>query len=108
MRLYRGEDADFTLGEDEARTRLEDVFGKTLKFTEVPGLCRAAGIREIEAHGWSLNPGRYVGIAARDNPGGADFTERLHALRTDLGTLNAEARQLENTIMRHLGEMLNE
>ena len=29
-----------------------------------PGLCKVATIDEIEAQGWSLNPGRYVGVAA--------------------------------------------
>ncbi len=32
-------------------------------FKNVPGLCKAATLKEIEAQGWSLNPGRYVGVA---------------------------------------------
>ena len=39
------------------------MLGKKLKFADVPGLCKAATIKEIEAQGWSLNPGRYVGVA---------------------------------------------
>ena len=34
-----------------------------LKFRDVPGLCKAATLKEIGAQGWSLNPGRYVGVA---------------------------------------------
>ncbi len=33
------------------------------KYRDVPGLCRRASQKEIEAQGWSLNPGRYVGVA---------------------------------------------
>ena len=31
------------------------------KYTDVAGLCKVATITEIQAQGWSLNPGRYVG-----------------------------------------------
>jgi type I restriction enzyme M protein len=34
-------------------------------YRDIPGLCRVATIQEIEAQGWSLNPGRYVGVADR-------------------------------------------
>ena len=33
-------------------------------YGDVPGLCRTATLKEIEAQGWSLNPGRYAGVAA--------------------------------------------
>ena len=77
VRLYRGEAPDFTLGGDEARAKLDGIFGGTsscsspssesgtrgsasLRYRDVPGLCKAATLAEIEAQGWSLNPGRYV------------------------------------------------
>ena len=34
-------------------------------YADVPGLCKVATIEEIEAQGWSLNPGRYVGHRGR-------------------------------------------
>jgi len=58
VRLYRSEALDHTLGGDEARAKLEEIFGRKAKFADVPGLCRAATLKEIEAQGWSLNPGR--------------------------------------------------
>src|ERR1019366_7557824 len=66
VRLYRGEELDYTLGGEEARTKIQEIFGKKPKFADVPGLCRAATLQEIEAQGWSLNPGRYVGVAASE------------------------------------------
>ena len=35
------------------------------KYVDVLGLCKNASLTDIEAQGWSLNPGRYVGVAER-------------------------------------------
>ena len=106
VRLYRGEALDFTLGGDEARAKLEEVFGKKPKFADVPGLCRAATLKEIEAQGWSLNPGRYVGVAAGEAVSDEDFKEQLETLNEALETLNAAARELEATIAGNVTEIL--
>jgi type I restriction enzyme M protein len=106
VRLYRGEALDFTLGGDEARAKLEEIFGKKPKFADVPGLCRAATLKEIEAQGWSLNPGRYVGVAAGEVVSDEDFREQLEALNEELETLNAQARDLEQTIAGNVAEIL--
>lgn len=106
VRLYRGEALDFTLGGDEARAKLEEVFGKKPKFADVPGLCRAATLKEIEAQGWSLNPGRYVGVAAGEAVSDEDFKEQLETLNEELETLNAQARDLEQTIAGNVAELL--
>ena len=106
VRLYRGEALDFTLGGDEARAKLEDIFGKKPKFADVPGLCRAATLKEIEVQGWSLNPGRYVGVAAGEAVSDEDFKEQLETLNEELETLNAQARDLEQTIAGNVAEIL--
>lgn len=62
---------------------------------------------EIEQQGWSLNPGRYVGIAAR----AADdfvFAERLEELNEELEILNVEARELEKRIAENVAKLLEE
>src|SRR6185437_8797091 len=59
VRLYRDEKPDFTLGGEEAKAKLVEVFGKRPKYADVAGLCKAATLVEIVAQGWSLNPGRY-------------------------------------------------
>lgn len=106
VRLYRGEEPDFTLGGPEAEAKLKEVFGKKLKFTDVPGLCKAATIKEVEAQGWSLNPGRYVGVAPGEKVSDEEFKERLETLNEELETLNAQARELEQTIARNVAEIL--
>ncbi len=106
VRLYRGEALDFTLGGDEARTKLEEIFSKKLKYGDVPGLCRAATLKEIEGQGWSLNPGRYVGVAAGEAVSDEDFKEQLERMNEELETLNAQARALEQTIADNVAEIL--
>ena len=106
VRLYRGEPLDFTLGGDEARAKLEELFGKKPHFADVTGLCRAATLKEIEAQGWSLNPGRYVGVAAGEAVSDDDFKEQLETLNEELEILNAQARDLEKTIAGNVAEIL--
>lgn len=106
VRLYRGEDLDLTYGGDEAAAKLKEVFGKKPKYADVPGLCKAATLQGIEAHGWSLNPGRYVGVAPGEDVSDEDFKEQLEALNEELETLNAQARELEETIARNVAEIL--
>jgi type I restriction enzyme M protein len=106
VRLYRGEEPDFTFGGDDAETKLKEVFGKKLKFTDVLGLCKAASIKEVEAQGWSLNPCRYVGVAPGEDVSDEDFKEQLGALNTEFLTLSTQARELEQTIARNVVELL--
>ena len=77
-----------------------------LKYRDVPGLCKAATLKEIEAQGWSLNPGRYVGVAPGEAVSDEDFKEQLETLNEELETLNAQARELEQTIARNVAEIL--
>ena len=76
-------------------------------YVDVPGLCKVATVAEIEAQGWSLNPGRYVGVADREEDV-FDFAERLGELNEELEVLNAEARQLEERIAENVAMILEE
>lgn len=105
-RLYRGEELDFTLGGEEAEAKLKEVFGKKPKYADVAGLCKVATLKEIEAQGWSLNPGRYVGVAPGEAVSDEDFKEQLETLNEELEALNAQARDLEQTIARNVAEIL--
>jgi type I restriction enzyme M protein len=106
VRLYRGEALDLTLGGSETEARLKEVFGEQPRYADVLGLCRAATLPEIEAQGWSLNPGRYVGVAPGETVSDEDFKEQLSTLNEELQTLNVQARELELTIARNVAEIL--
>lgn len=106
VRLWRGEDLDFTLGGEGAQQKLREVFGKKPKFTAVPGLCKAANVAEIEVQGWSLNPGRYVGAAPGEEIDDGDFRERFGILHEELQTLNMTAHELETIIAYNAAEIL--
>jgi type I restriction enzyme M protein len=103
VRFHRGEDLEFEHGSEE---KWEEVFGDAAEYIDVPGLCKAATRAEIEAQGWSLNPGRYVGVAKDEDMSDEDFVEKLEALNEELEVLNAEARELEERIAANVAEIL--
>ena len=65
----------------------------------MPGLCAVATLEQIEKQGWSLNPGRYVGVAAAEDDG-VDFRVRLEELNEELEKLNVEAAATAGTDRR--------
>jgi type I restriction enzyme M protein len=106
VRLYRGEALDLKVGAGETAAKLMEVFGDTPAYRDVPGLCKAATLAEIEAQGWSLNPGRYVGVAPGEDVSDEDFKEQLETLNEELEVLNAQARELEQTIAANVAGIL--
>jgi type I restriction enzyme M protein len=106
VRLYRGEALDLTLGGAEAEAKLKEVFGEQPAYVDVLGLCKAATLQEIEAQGWSLNAGRYVGVAPGEDVSDEDFKEQLETLNEELESLNAQARELEQTIAANVARIL--
>ncbi|CAK0770375.1 type I restriction enzyme M protein [Gammaproteobacteria bacterium] len=107
VRLYRGEALDAPkVSAGETMAKLIEVFGETSIYRDVPGLCKAATLAEIEAQGWSLNPGRYVGVAPGEEVSDADFKVQLETLNEELETLNAQARELEQVIADNISRLL--
>jgi len=100
-RLYRGEQPETAQGSAE----LVAQHFPDAKYRDVAGLCKVATRAEIAAQGWSLNPGRYVGVAARAADG-FDFAERLEELHEELERLNGEARALEERIALNVAALL--
>ncbi|WP_286961114.1 type I restriction-modification system subunit M [Arsenicicoccus sp. UBA7492] len=86
VRLYRGEDVETKEGSDSllAENFPDDTY------VDVAGLCKVATRAEIEAQGWSLNPGRYTGTAAVDERE-VDFIGDLAALYEEFTMLSDEA-----------------
>jgi type I restriction enzyme M protein len=101
VRLYRGEDPERLEGSESL---MKERFPKG-KYADVPGLCGVASLKQIEEHGWSLNPGRYVGVA-EGKAENVDFAERLEELNEELEKLNAEARGLEERIGENVSQLL--
>jgi type I restriction enzyme M protein len=102
VRLYRGEDIESAAGSQDL---MKENFPKG-KYADVLGLCKVATLDEIEAQGWSLNPGRYVGVAERAADD-FEFAERMEELNEELETLNAEARELEERIAENVAVLLS-
>ncbi|MEI8291964.1 MAG: class I SAM-dependent DNA methyltransferase [Verrucomicrobiota bacterium] len=103
VRLYRGKAPEF---QTDSEALLKGKFPK-LKYADVPGLCKAATRKEIEAQGWSLNPGRYVGVAAGVEVTNEDFSEQFEELTEELVSLNDESRQLEERIAKNAAAILD-
>ena len=101
VRLWRGEQTELIHNSFE----LLDERGLTKAYADVPGLCKAASLKEIEAQGFSLNPGRYVGATAREAET-EDFREKLEELQEEFERLSGEARIFENAIGRNLTSVL--
>lgn len=113
VRFYRGEDLEFAHGSGEkwaevfeSSSSLKTENSQLTTYRDIPGLCKAASLAEIEAQGWSLNPGRYVGVAKGEDLSDEDFKEQLEALNEELEVLNAEARELEERIAENIVELL--
>lgn len=102
VRLYRGGKPETSKGSDAL---MKERFPKG-KYVDVPGLCKAASVKEIEAQGWSLNPGRYVGVAEAEAED-FDFKEKLEELNEELEKLNTEAHELEEKIADNVEQLLD-
>ncbi len=100
-RLYRGEAIENL---HDSADLMNEHFADG-KYLDIPGLCKVATLAEIEAQGYSLNPGRYVGVTARVEDD-FDFRERLEELNEELEVLNAEARELEQRIAENVVKLL--
>ncbi|WP_017319311.1 type I restriction-modification system subunit M [Mastigocladopsis repens] len=103
VRLYRGEPVEIT---NNSKSLLDEKFPQG-QYIDVPGLCKVGTLQEIEAQGWSLNPGRYVGVAERVVED-FDFAEKLEELNEELEVLNVEARELEERIAENVAKLLEQ
>jgi type I restriction enzyme M protein len=101
VRLYRGEDVETVAG---SGVSIQEYFSAG-KYSDVLGLCRVATLSDIEAQGWSLNPGRYVGVTERAADD-FEFAVRLEELNEELEVLNLEARELEQRIAENVTQLL--
>lgn len=76
------------------------------RYKDIKGLCKAVALDEIKENGYSLTPGRYVGVAEREEEE-YDFKERLIELNIELNSLNEKSKKLESEIYRNIKKILN-
>ena len=110
----RRENEDARVGAVEALRRaryfvrqadwLQDRFPEA-ELRDVEGLVKLVDLSEIEAHDWSLTPGRYVGVAPEEEDENFDFEEVLRSIHVDLTGLNEEAAVLAARIARNFEEL---
>ena len=101
VRLWRGEEPEFDAGSEGL---LEERFSDRA-YADVAGLCAVASIEQIEEQDWSLNPGRYVGVAV----GGVDdieFLATMELLEEQFATLTAEADALSEFVQANIDKVL--
>ena len=101
VRLWRGEPLEFDGG---SKTVIDEKFPDG-NYTDVAGLCGVATIAEVEAQGWSLNPGRYVhghGVIVDD----VDLLAAIERLLGDFEQLDGEAHVLSDQIALNMTRIL--
>ena len=101
VRLWRVEKPEFDAGSE---TLTKETFPGEL-YADVPGLCAFTTLRHIEEQDWSLNPGRYVGLAAH----GADnieFAATMALLGEQFAELTAEAGKLSELVQSSVDKVL--
>ena len=102
VRLYRGEEVETESG---SKDMMKEYFPKG-KYMDIPGLCKVSSIDEIRHHGYSLNPGRYVGVTEKEEED-FDFYEKLENLNEELAKLNVDAKGFEERIAENVEKLLN-
>ena len=75
------------------------------RYKDIRGLCKVATLGEIRANGYSLTPGRYVGVAEREEEG-YDFEVRLLKLNNELNDLSKQAQKMEKVIDENVSKLL--
>ena len=82
------------------KIQYNDLFGEG--YRDIKGLCRVATTPEVRDQGYSLNAGRYVGVADGVEED-FDFEERMEELHEAFVGLTREAHTLEEGIMENMG-----
>ena len=92
-------------GDPSSTAKLTTGQGTGKKYQNIKGLCKVATIDEVNKAGYSLNPGRYVGVT--DNGGGDDgnFGEKVKNLHNEFKGLTDEAHDLESKIFENLKKL---
>ncbi len=77
-------------------------------YEDVSGLCKAVMRKEIAENGYSLTPGRYVGVGVgqQDEADSEVFLNLMREIHSDLTELNEQASNLALSIQTRFAELL--
>jgi len=100
-RLYRKEEIEIEMGSQKL---IDEHFPDKI-YKDIPGLCKITSIKKIREEGYSLNPGRYIGIKKEEDDG-IDFKEKISELNLELEKLNVESHKLEEKISHNIKNIL--
>jgi type I restriction enzyme M protein len=100
VRLWRGEEPESEAGSD---VMIEERFPAGT-YANAAGLCGVASLAEIEAQGWSLNPGRYIGLGATEMAD-VDFEVEAGFLAEQWELLSNEAVDLGALVSHVISEV---
>jgi type I restriction enzyme M protein len=101
-RLWQGTP---TINNENSAELLQEHFPNGT-YQDVIGLCKTSTIEDIEQQGWSLNPGRYIGVKI-ETMDEQEFQQRLGALTTEFNELSDQAEPLTNQI-RNILKQIND
>ena len=71
-------------------------------YEDIQGFCKEVALEEIEAQGYILTPGRYVGIEQEDDDS-EPFEEKMERLTSELSEMFRESIELQEEIRKNLG-----
>ncbi len=71
------------------------------QYADIPGFCKSATLDEVRKHDHVLTPGRYVGVAPREDDG-EPFEEKMSRLAAQWREQRAEAQRLDAEIEANL------
>ena len=103
VRLWRGEEEEVEAG---SAPKMTATFGDD-GYKDVPGLCKVVNRGDIATQDWSLNPGRYVGVALGEVQDDEDFKLKLEAMQEELEALNVEAARLQAVVAENVADLLS-
>jgi len=93
---------------DEEIKKISDVYhawrGEGGEYKDVLGFCKAVKIEEIEKQGFTLTPGRYVGIE-EEKDDGEPFDDKMKRLTSELSEQFKESKKLEEEIKKNLSRL---
>ena len=87
---------------------LQECFPQAV-YEDITGLCKLATPEEVKEQDYSLNPGRYVGVAIEeDGKTEKEFITDLLAMNEEFTKLNQESRRLERVILGNTRKLTGE